>query len=63
MRTLLFDNPIEWEEIEVEDLGDNNYRLAMEMREDGGYRGFFIDVRCYDSSSLRLLVVIQLFHH
>ena len=46
LRTLLANNPILWEEIPVEDLGDNNYRLAMEMREDGvGYRGFFIDVR------------------
>ena len=45
MRTLTQDNPIEWFEIAVEDLGDNSYRLAMENREDGvGYRGFFIEV-------------------
>ena len=45
MRTLTADNPIWWEEIPVEDLGDSNYRLAMTMREDGvGYRGFYIEV-------------------
>ena len=47
MRTLTDDNPIEWFEIAVEDLGNNNFRLEMELG-DEGYRGFFIEVSSID---------------
>ena len=45
LRTLTSNNPIVWEEIEVEDLGDNTYQLEMPTRDEEGYRGFFIEVR------------------
>ena len=46
MRTLTQDNPIWWNEVAVEDEGDNNYRLAFDLRDDGvGYRAFFIEVK------------------